>query len=166
MAKLHFSRQRYCFFRTYASAKHIFFIKSHISPLFLLRFHFANGLGKYLPPLHSTQKKSHSPCAYAILLLPLRSNLLYHYLLWEQPSLSFQQLWNTNLVLDVVLHLFVSTRIPLNANVQAWNSHPLLVHIWLRNTPTNASAASACWSLLSKQCLFIIPNNYSGIPCL
>ena len=30
-----------------------------------------------------------------------------------------KQLWNTNLVLAVVLHLFVSTRIPLNANVQA-----------------------------------------------
>jgi hypothetical protein len=53
------------------------------------------------------------------------------------------QLWNTNLVLDVVLHLFVSTRIPQNANVQAWNSLPQFVHIWLRNTPTNASAASA-----------------------
>lgn len=68
------------------------------------------------------------------------------------------QLWNINLVLAVVLRLFVSTRIPLSANVQAWNSHPLLVHIWQRNTPTNASAASACWSLLFKQCLFIIPN--------
>ena len=69
-----------------------------------------------------------------------------------------KQLWNTNLVLAVVQRLFVSTRIPPNANVQAWNSLLLLVHIWQRNTPTNASAASACWSSLSKQCLFIIPN--------
>jgi hypothetical protein len=53
------------------------------------------------------------------------------------------QLWNTNLVLAVVLHLFASMRIPLSANVQAWNSLLLLVLIWLRNTPTNASAASA-----------------------
>ena len=74
------------------------------------------------------------------------------------------QLWNINLVLAVVLRLFVSTRIPLSANVQAWNSHPLLVHIWQRNTPTNASAASACWSSLSKQCLFIIPNDIRVFP--
>ena len=53
------------------------------------------------------------------------------------------QLWNTNLVLAVVLHLFASTIIPLNANVQAWGSRQLLVHIWQCNTPTNASAASA-----------------------
>ena len=57
-AKSPFSRQRYCFFRTYASAKHIFFIQSHISPLFLLRFPFANGLAN--PPclytLHFTRK--------------------------------------------------------------------------------------------------------------
>ena len=70
----------------------------------------------------------------------------------------YKQLWNTNLVLDVVLCLFVSTRIPLSANAQAWNSRPLLVHIWLRNTPTNASAASACWSCLSRQSIFVVPN--------
>ena len=34
LAKPHFSRQRYCFFRTYASAKRIFLIKSHNLPLF------------------------------------------------------------------------------------------------------------------------------------
>ncbi len=49
-AKLHISRQRYCFFRIYASAKHIFLIKSHISLLFLLPF--PCHLGKYHPPLH------------------------------------------------------------------------------------------------------------------
>ena len=42
-------------------------------------FAFASGLAN--PPrlytLHFTQKKSHSPCAYAIFLLPLRSNLLH-----------------------------------------------------------------------------------------
>ena len=51
-AKLHISRQRYYFFRTYASAKHIFLIKSHISLLFLLPF--PCHLGKYHPPLHLT----------------------------------------------------------------------------------------------------------------
>ena len=61
---------KYYFFRTYASAKHIFFIKSHISPLFLLRFPFVNGLGKYLPPLHSTKKNR-------ILLVHMR---FFHYL--------------------------------------------------------------------------------------
>ena len=39
-AKLHISRQRYCFFRTYASAKRIFLIKSHNLPLFALFFRF------------------------------------------------------------------------------------------------------------------------------
>ena len=34
LAKLHISRQRYCFFHTYASARHIFLIKSHNLPLF------------------------------------------------------------------------------------------------------------------------------------
>ena len=42
-------------------------------------FAFASGLVN--PPrlytLHSTQKKSHIPCAYAIFLLPLQSNLLH-----------------------------------------------------------------------------------------
>ena len=43
-------------------------------------FAFASGLAN--PPclytaLPLTQKKSHSPCAYAIFLLPLRSNLLH-----------------------------------------------------------------------------------------
>ena len=51
-AKAHISRQRYCFFRTYASTKHIFLIKSHISLLFLLPF--PCHLGKYHPPLHPT----------------------------------------------------------------------------------------------------------------
>ena len=59
------------------------------------------------------------------------------------------QLWNTNLVLAVVLRLFVSTRTLLSVNVQVWNSLLLLVLIWQCNTPTNASAASVCWSSLS-----------------
>ena len=58
----------------------------------------------------------------------------------------------------MVLHLFVSTRIPPSANVQAWGSLLLLVLTWQSNTPTNAFAESAYWSFLSKQCLFIIPN--------
>ena len=37
-AKLHISRQRYCFFCTYASAMRIFFVKSQISPLFLFSY--------------------------------------------------------------------------------------------------------------------------------
>ena len=75
-----------------------------------------------------------------------------------------KQLWNTNLVLDVVPHLFVSTRIPPNANAQAWYSHLLYVLIWLRNTPTNASAASACWSSLYKQSMFVVPNGIRVFP--
>ena len=115
MAKLHFSRQRYCFFRTYASAKRIFFIKSHISPLFSSPYPFSspfvchllatylhrNLIGtsseshrmmsvsssSYYRDLNNSHliwfsltlytKKSHSPCAYAIFLLPLQSNLLH-----------------------------------------------------------------------------------------
>lgn len=42
-----------------------------------------------------------------------------------------------------MLRLFVSTRILLNANVQAYNYHPLLVPLLPSNIPTNASAASA-----------------------
>ena len=123
MAKLHFSRQRYYFFRIYASAKRIFLIKSHISSLFLHLIPFSspfvchllatylhrnligissephwNLIGtspndervikQLLPRLkqlsfdmifpYTLHKKSHSPCAYAIFLLPLRSNLLHH----------------------------------------------------------------------------------------
>ena len=69
-------------------------------------------------------------CVYHEKALLLRQNIL-------------SQLWNINLVLVVVLRLFASTRIQLSANVQAWNSLLLLVHIWQRNIPTNASAASA-----------------------
>ena len=114
---------KYCFFRTYASAKRIFLIKSHISSLFLHLIPLVPpSYATYLPPisigtslgphwnligtssephrmmsvssssyywdlykshliwflLPLTQKKSHSPCAYAIFLLPLRSNLLHH----------------------------------------------------------------------------------------
>ena len=39
------------------------------------------------------------------------------------------QLWNINLVLAVVLRFYVSTRIPLSANVQVWNSLLLRVLI-------------------------------------
>ena len=51
-AKLHISRQRYCFFCTYASAKRIFFNKKSYFPSFLLPF--PCHLGKYHPPLHLT----------------------------------------------------------------------------------------------------------------
>ena len=120
-------------------------------------FAFASGLAN--PPclytLHFTPKKIAQKCDFSCIYHP-KALLLHQNIL--------KQLWNTNLVLAVVLRLFVSTRIPLSANVQAWNSLPLLVHIWQRNTPTNASAASACWSSLSKQCLFIIPNDIRVFP--
>jgi hypothetical protein len=64
----------------------------------------------------------------------------------------------------VVLRLFVSTRILLSANVQAWNSLLLLVLTWQRNTPTNASAANAYWSSLSKQSMFVVPNDIRVFP--
>ena len=79
-------------------------------------------------------------CIYKQKALPLRRE--------SAPSQNdvnkiLSQLWNTNLALDVVLRLFVSTRILLCANAQAWYSLLLLVLIWQSNTPTNASAASA-----------------------
>ena len=104
----------------------------------------------YSLPLHSTLYTLH-PTLYTIHSTPytrkiaLQGNFSCTYqkkaLLLRQNILS--QLWNTNLVLAVVLHLFVSTRIPLSANVQAWNSLLLLVLIWQCNTLTNASAANA-----------------------
>ena len=118
---------KYCFFRTYASARHIFFVKSQISPLFLFSYFLLFPVvyhlsATYLPPIsigtssephrnligtssesHRMMsvssssyyrdlnnshliwfsltlytKKSRSPCAYAIFLLPLQSNLLHH----------------------------------------------------------------------------------------
>lgn len=75
-------------------------------------------------------KNSPFSCIYHPKALLLHQNIL-------------QQLWNTNLVLAVVLRLFVSTRILLNANVQAYNFLPLFVPLLPSNTPTNASAASA-----------------------
>ena len=71
------------------------------------------------------------------------------------------QLWNTNLVLAVVLRLFVSTRTLLSVNVQVWNSLLLLVLTWQSNTPTNASAASAYWSSLSKHAMSRMVFGYS-----
>ena len=96
-------------------------------------------------------KNSPFSCIYHPKALLLHQNIL-------------KQLWNTSLVLAVVLCLFVSTRILLSANVQVWNSRPLLVHIWQRNTPTNASAASACWSSLYKQSMFVVPNGIRVFP--
>ena len=50
LSKRTFSRQRYYFFRIYASARRIFLRKSHILPLFLLLFPFVLPLyATYLP---------------------------------------------------------------------------------------------------------------------
>ena len=61
LAKLHFSRQRYCFFRTYASAMRIFLIKSHISSLFLHLIPLVPpSYATYLPPISiGTSSESH-----------------------------------------------------------------------------------------------------------
>ena len=121
-------------------------------------FCFCQWSGKSPLPLHLTlyTKKIAQKCDFSCIYHP-KALLLHQNIL--------KQLWNTHLVLAVVLRLFVSTRIPLSANVQAWNSHPQFVHIWQRNTPTNASAASAYWSSLSKQSMFVVPND-SGTACL
>ena len=77
-------------------------------------FAFASGLANPLrlytlhPPPYTKKiaKKCDFFCIYHPKALLLHQNIL-------------NQLWNTNFVLAVVLHLFVSTIIPLNANVQA-----------------------------------------------
>lgn len=55
----------------------------------------------------------------------------------------------------MVLRLFASMRIPLNANVRVYCSLPPPVLISQSNTPTNASAASVCWSSQSKHTMIL-----------
>ena len=154
MAKLHFSRQRYCFFRTYASAMRIFFVKSQISPLFLFSYFLLFPVvyhlsATYLPPIsigtslephwnligtspndervikqllprlkqlsldmifpYTLHKKSHSPCAYAIFSLPLRSNLL-HRSYYENNHHYPSSNYGTQILSSMWCHVYLSAR--------------------------------------------------------
>ena len=148
LAKLHFSRQRYCFFRTYASAKRIFLIKSYISPLFSSPISLPFGqispaftlyfiFPAFTPytihqPITSPHKMTRIIHFFAAKLAYINQK---HYFcngkaifpLTNDVNKLLRQLWNTNLVLAVVLHLFVSTIIPLSANAQA--SYSLLLRV-------------------------------------
>ena len=109
-------------------------------------------LGEYHRPLHSTPYTLHLTPEKSLSKVNFLAHIKKKYYFCDRKAIfpsqndvnnRLKQLWNTNLVLAVVLCLFVSTRIPPSANVQAWGSLLLFVRIWQRNTPTNASAASA-----------------------
>ena len=80
-AKLHISRQRYYFFRTYASAKHIFLIKSHNLPLFALFFAFSTTLPRTIYRALPDLQRSELPTTArpASNLFPLRYSSAINY---------------------------------------------------------------------------------------